>query len=579
MINNYKNINPAEQGYVGINHELLKSIKENGAYKILDNISVLLIKGDDAGKYINSQTTNDLLKLESGQGVSNNLTDRKARIKAHFTIHKFSDKFIILCDNNQSENLKQHLDEFHFTEDFELEDITSQKEVLMVRGEGSLDFIEKLNPEIMNINNYDIYDLNYNDNQYFVIANNEFGENSLLFIYDKESSLKNEFKNIIDNLKINYLNSDIEEILRVEEGNIKYKVDYDSENILPETGFENFSVSYTKGCYLGQEVIARIKTYGTIPNALIGLIFEAEMPSYNSLIEINGKKAGIIKSGVFSPEFNKYICFAYLNKDFRKPEEYIEFDINDKKYKAQIKLLPFIKALSKEEKAKQYYETALTVFAENKEEEAVKLLKKAIKNKPDFSDAYESLGVILSRLEKFEEAIEIMTKLTEINPDEPMARTNLSVFYMKIGNKEEAEAQMAKATTIKFMNTMKENKNKKALQQKKQEELEAIKERMEMFKEVLETEDSEDLIANYGMGKSHFDLEEFNESIPYFQKAIELKKDYSMAYLYLGKSLEKINKNSEALEIYQKGIVAASQKGDLMPLKEMEQRKLVLSKN
>lgn len=554
-----------------------QEIKENGAYKLIYNLSFIVISGEDSAKYINSQTTNEVVSIENGKGLSNNLVERKAHIKAHFTIHKIEDKFIILCEKEQAENLKQHLEDFHFTEDFELEDLTENKEILMIRGEKSLDFINELKLNIENIDNYNIYSLKHEDLQYYLISNNEFGDSSLFFIYDKNSDLKNIFQNVIKDLNIIDLDEKNEEIIRIEEGNIKYKVDFDSENILPETGFENFSVSYTKGCYLGQEVIARIKTYGTIPNALIGLVFENDLAPYNSDIYINNKKVGIIKSGVFSPILNRNIAFAYLNKEFRKPDEEIIFIDENKEYKAKVHLLPFIKVLSKEEKAKQYYEKALTIFAENKEEEAVNLLKKAIKNKPDFSDAYESLGVILSRLEKFEEAIEIMTKLTEIAPDEPMARTNLSIFYMKIGNKEEAEAQMAKATTIKFMNAMKENKNKKALEQKKKEEIEAIRERMEMFKEVLETEDPDDLIANYGMGKSHFDLEEYEGCKKYFEKAIEIKKDYSMAYLYLGKALEKVGKNSDALDIYQKGVIVASQKGDLMPLKEMEQRKLILS--
>lgn len=554
-----------------------KQIKENGAYKILDKFSFILVSGQDSANYINSQTTNELINLESGKGLSNNLVDRKAHFKSHFTIHRLENKFIILSEKEQAETLKQHLDDFHFTEDFDLNDLTQQKEILMIRGEKSLDFLENIDKNIDKIDNYNIYDLNYKENQFYLISNNELGENTLLFIYDKNSEIKNQFNEILKDIDVLELDPISEEILRIEEGNIKYNIDFDSENILPETGFETFSVSYTKGCYLGQEVIARIKTYGTIPNALIGLVFEDELAPYNSIIKNGDKKIGIVKSGIFSPTLDKNIAFVYLNKEFRKPEEHISFFVEDKEYKAKVQLIPFVKSLSNAEKAKQYYERALTVFAENKEEEAVKLLKKSIKNKPDFSDAYESLGVILSRLENYEEAIEIMTKLTEINPDEPMARTNLSIFYMKIGNKDEAEAQMAKATTIKFMNAMKENKNKKALEAKKKEELEAIRERMEMFKEVLDTEDSEDLIANYGMGKSHFDLEEYNDSIQYFEKAVSIKKDYSMAYLYLGKSLEKINKIKEALDIYQRGIIAASQKGDLMPLKEMEQRKMALS--
>ena len=64
------------------------------------------------------------------------------------------------------------------------------------------------------------------------------------------------------------------EILRVEAGIPVFGKDMDNKNILPETGLEHSSVSYNKGCYIGQEVIARIKTYGAPNFALMGLTFE-----------------------------------------------------------------------------------------------------------------------------------------------------------------------------------------------------------------------------------------------------------------------------------------------------------------
>ncbi len=555
-----------------------QKIKELGAYKFLNNLSIISVSGKDAGSYINSQTTNETINLTNNKGVSNNLVDRKAHFIAHFTFHKIDDnEYILLSEKNQVENLKEHLENFHFTEDFEMNDISDQKEVFMIRGEVSNEFFEELlKQDLSKIENYDILKIEHN-NKLFLIANYELGDNTIILIYNKNDSIKNEALSLIEKYNLIELNDQLSNIFRVEEGRPNYNIDFDSNNILPELGFEKFSVSYSKGCYLGQEVIARIKTYGTVPNALCGLIFEDKTPLSNTKITLNGKNIGTIKSIVFSPFFNKNIALAYINKEYRKPDEMINFEIDNINYSATVKLLSFYNSVSKEDKAKEYYDKALLLFAENKENESIMLLKKAIKNKPDFSDAYESLGVILSRLENYEEAIQVMTKLTEISPNEPMARTNLSIFYMKIGNKDEAEAQMAKATTIKFMNAMKENKDKKVLEAKKKEEIEAIKERMEMFKEVLETEDSEDLIANYGLGKSYYDLEYYNLAITYFQKAVEIKKDYSMAFLYLGKSLEKENKIDEALSVYKKGIIAASQKGDLMPLKEMEQRNLVLS--
>ncbi|MFN4151625.1 MAG: tetratricopeptide repeat protein, partial [Candidatus Sericytochromatia bacterium] len=490
-----------------------------------------------------------------------------------FNLHVLEDKIFVISEKKQSETLMEHLDKFHFTEDFEQEDITNNYSFLLVQGKDSINLVNDIfNQKIENLSQHQIIETIYIDKDVYIIARDEIGDIGFLIISNKDvfTDLFNELIEIGKKYDLQNISDSIMNVLRIEAGIPRYDVDISQENLVPETGLELTSVSYTKGCYLGQEVIARIKTYGTAPKALIGLEFEGDLlPSFDSEIKVNGKNIGIVKSSTYSPSLKKNISLVYLHKDFRKPDENIEFESESQIFKAKVKLLPFYKKLSDEELAQSYYDKALILFGENKEEEAIDLLNKAIVLKHDFPDAYESLGVILSRLERFEEAIEVMNKLTEVNPDEPMARTNLSIFYMKIGNKEEAEKQMALATTIKFRLAMKESKSKKALEEKKKQEIEAIKERMEMFKEVLDTEDSEDLIANYGMGKSHFDLEEYQDAIQYFEKAVKVKKDYSIAYLYLGKSLENTNNKEKALEIYKIGITVASQKGDLMPLKEM----------
>lgn len=552
-----------------------KEARESGIYYFISTLTLLKLNGIDAGSYINSQTCNNVLDLEDKKGLANALLDRKAHLIATFTIHKFENSFFVFSENRQSEKLMDHLEKFHFTEDFEFENISNNYTFISIQGKKSFELVKKLFS--LEIKTYNENDLMYCDENlnYILVAKNQTGDGGfvLAVLNNIFETRKTEILNLLSEYNFKIPSDDLLKTLRVEAGIPEYFVDMDETNLLPETGLEKNHVSYNKGCYLGQEVVARIRTYGTTPKALIGLIFEEESPNFNDKIFINNKEVGIIKSNTYSPFISKNIALAYLHKEFRNPDEDITFIANNKEYKAKVKLLPFYEKLSPEEEAKNLYEKALSLFAENEEEEAVVLLKKAIELHTDFPDAYESLGVILSRLEKYEEAIEIMNKLTQIAPEEPMARTNLSIFYMKIGNKEEAEKQMALATTLKFKKTMIENKHKKVLEEQKRKETEVILERMEMFKEVLETEDSEDLIANYGLGKSYFDLEKYESAIPYFEKAVKVKKDYSMAYLYLGKSFEFSEKKELAFEIYQNGIIEASKKGDLMPLKEMEQRR------
>lgn len=549
--------------------------RENGIYYFISDLTLLKLNGADAGSYINSQTCNNVLELENKKGLANSLLDRKAHLIATFTIHKLENSFLAFSEKRQSEKLIEHLEKFHFTEDFELENITNNYIFISIQGKKSFELVKNLFS--LDIKTYDENDLVYcsEDLNYILVSKNQTGDGGFILALSNDvfEERKTEIINILSEYNFKIPSDELLKTLRVEAGIPEYFVDMDETNLLPETGLEKNHVSYNKGCYLGQEVVARIRTYGTTLKALIGLIFDADLPNFNDKIFINDKEVGIIKSTTYSPFISKNIALAYLHKEFRNPDESISFIANNKEYKAKIKLLPFYEKLSPEEEAKTLYEKALSLFAENEEDQAVILLKKAIELHADFPDAYESLGVILSRLQKYEEAITVMNNLTKIAPEEPMARTNLSIFYMKIGNKEEAEKQMALATTLKFKKTMLENKHKKVLEEQKRRENEVILERMEMFKEVLETEDAEDLIANYGLGKSYFDLEKYEEAIQYFEKATKVKKDYSMAYLYLAKSFEFSDKKDLAFDTYQTGIIEASKKGDLLPLKEMEQRR------
>lgn len=90
----------------------------------------------------------------------------------------------------------------------------------------------------------------------------------------------------------------------------------------------------------------------------------------------------------------------------------------------------------------------IDLFGENKLEEAASSLKQAIEADPQFTDAYEALGVVYSRLGRLDESILLMRKLIELDPESIMARTNLSVLYMKKGMKNEAEKEQAEAALL-----------------------------------------------------------------------------------------------------------------------------------
>ncbi|MBA4078863.1 MAG: aminomethyltransferase, partial [Cyanobacteria bacterium PR.023] len=204
--------------------------------------------------------------------------------------------------------------------------------------------------------------------------------------------------------------------------------------------------------------------------------------------------------------------------------------------------------------------------------EAIKKLRTALLLDSHLEDAYEALGVILSKENQLDEAVELMETLARFNPDSIMAYANLSVFYLEQGGgKEKAEEAKAQSMSIRMRLAAKE-----AMQEHQQKEdtakieAEAL-ERKAMFEQVIEI-DSDDLFANNGLGNCYNILKQYQLAEPYLLKAIQIKPNHTVAYQELGRTYEGLGQTDKAIETFKKGIDVAAQKGDITPLKAMQAR-------
>jgi len=108
------------------------------------------------------------------------------------------------------------------------------------------------------------------------------------------------------------------EILRLEAGYPKYAADIDENTIVLEAGFKD-ALNFNKGCYLGQEVVARATHIGRVNKQLVGLEVETKnsIPPRSKLMS-DGREAGFITSAAFSPGLGKVASLGYANREFAK---------------------------------------------------------------------------------------------------------------------------------------------------------------------------------------------------------------------------------------------------------------------
>src|SRR5207249_5027427 len=105
------------------------------------------------------------------------------------------------------------------------------------------------------------------------------------------------------------------ETARIEAGVPRFGADMDETNLAPEAGIEQGAISYTEGCYIGQEVIARIRTYGQVAKLLRGLLLPDDLPALppkGEKLFHGDKEVGYITSAVASPAFRRNIALGYV---------------------------------------------------------------------------------------------------------------------------------------------------------------------------------------------------------------------------------------------------------------------------
>jgi folate-binding protein YgfZ len=326
----------------------------------------------------------------------------------------------------------------------------------------------------------------------------------------------------------------------------------------------DLAVSMNKGCYPGQETVSKIATHRGA--AYSPVLMETETKLAPGILLIGGKKIGTASESLFWK--NIFYTPVSLLRDFRVEGMKVNFESEGKSLKGVIRYYPLLPGDSLV-KATELYDEGLTDFRNDDLTSAEKKLRMAIKLNPRFSDAYESLGVMLGRQERYPEAIELMEKLAEVEPDSTMAHTNLSLFLMKLGKIEEAENHKSLATLKSFKKFGEEAKEKEISSQKAQAEAEEFARREKMFLEVLDI-DPEDTLANYGLGSLAVEKGEWEKARGFLEKVVSVDPKYSVAYLALGKAYKGLAMTDEAKKTFRKGITVAAAKGDMMPANQMQ---------
>ncbi|WP_373533190.1 tetratricopeptide repeat protein [Vampirovibrio sp.] len=555
----------------------VQTVRKHFGFCKLTHYALIMVSGPDASSFLQNRLSNDILALSSGQGHQNTVLDRQGKIQGVFDLYRADEQWFMLIDAAERDNALGQIEKFHILEQFQTQDTAADFEIWTLQGPASAEVLKAHLPQEAELpaQLFDWKTLELFGIATRVIRRSLSGEDGFVLLVPTAQAEAFQAALVPHCQAQNGVEfcDETLEILRIEAGLPRFGKDYTFETLLPETGLERVAVSYSKGCYLGQETIARVKTYGMVQQALVGLLLppESVLPPEGAPCQLDGKTVGHITSATYSPTLKRPAAMVYLGKNERIPGKILPLVINGIQYQAEVALLPFYTGLSLAKSGEALLQDGLKLFSEGYEEEAIRYLREAVAAAPDLLAAYEALGVILSRHGQYDEAIEMMNRVLALDANHVLAHTNLSVFYMKLGDKEKAEDEKAKATLAAFSQKAKAAGLTFDIEAERRKKEQATQEKIAMFQEALKFS-PEDPLGNFGLGSSFLELKHYEAAIEPFEKTLKAQPKHSVAYLMLSKSLEGAGQLDQAKATLQKGIEVAAAKGDLMPLKEMQAR-------
>ena len=221
----------------------------------------------------------------------------------------------------------------------------------------------------------------------------------------------------------------------------------ESNLLINQTVLVDESVSDTKGCYVGQETVKKIEANRGAGKKDLLLEISTEISlSQDSEIRINDDTYKVIDNWL--SDSTTYLVIE-SKRGLRVNNKLLDVTVNGKSCKAKVKTFPIEKGNIKN-LARTFFEESISLFTQDNDEEALRLISTAAKINPFDPEIIEAYGALEGRLGNHLKAIELMDHLEKIDPNSVMAHTNKSLYFMKIGEIEKAEDEKSKATVKSF---------------------------------------------------------------------------------------------------------------------------------
>ena len=318
-----------------------QSVRSAAGLFDLSHRALLQFAGPDRVSFLQGMLSNDVRALKMFDGQQATILTQQGRVIADVRVLCAMNSIYLDFWEPLKEKILAHLNRYLVADEVEINDPNDEWTMLSLQGPRAPGILDELfvNSDLpVQPDKHAMVQLD--GAPVCLVRTDRTGQNGFDLVV--QNSALPVFAQRLEQLDAAWVGARAQNILRVEAGMPRYGVDFNEENLLLEVGLDN-SYSYTKGCYLGQEVVERIRSRGHVNRKLCGLLLDGNTPAdAGDAIAASGSEVGKITSSVASLALNRPIALGYIHRDFWSPDTQLTVRHGANSITATVTQLPFV---------------------------------------------------------------------------------------------------------------------------------------------------------------------------------------------------------------------------------------------
>ena len=307
-------------------------------------LGTLSLTGEDRAKFLHRLISNDVENLSSKEGNYATLLTNRGKIIADLRVYIFGEAIYISTAPECTENVFAELDKYIIADDVELTVNTDDFGAIAVYGPKSTELVQS----VLNTENLgglpEYHSQSYLFDGYWgdCVGSNTVGECGY-HLYISTDKLETLWERLMaERPDVVPIGWDALESLRIEAGTPRYGTEL-TDSVIPLEAELGHAIDFEKGCYIGQEIVARMKYRGHPNRLLRGIEIDGEHPvQQNSKIFNGEKEVGWVTSSAYSPIFKKPIALGYVRTAVTEQGNRIQIETADGRVNGTVVDLPFL---------------------------------------------------------------------------------------------------------------------------------------------------------------------------------------------------------------------------------------------